>query len=561
MALTTLSTSNLKAIVTPPPSNANYTSEEFLPTQLNIRYKTLRRISENTFSQENSVPLTDRIHEIRSFYLKSPDINEASISSRSLDLASPTSKRSDLAPDLSTLSLETPSPCPYKKPSKFNPIVDPLEQQTVLKNLSYLSLDIPKKGSKYDPKEKNITEAFQLFLHPLDAVFRGPNRDPDTTFHFPPKTSDFFTAMIKGDTYKEKGYALKKGSFSAPIQPYTLGPHCFVIKTVEKNTDKPQQSLGATPIKGTPQIQQSLTQTPQKYSPPGQKNSPTATNANQLSCLENELRVYMTLPKHPNILACYAYFNRQLCLEEGSSDGFEFFIRQRNPAHLSPSKLLNYFLQVARGLNTIHKANLVHRDVKAENIIISKDDEQIVLKIADFGMCTEIGSKSAPIQGSRSYFSPSLLEFEKDNNDSLPDSLVQPHTDCYAFGVFMHVCVTNRFPFSHIPFREKKIKEKIEELNILYPEISDDDIKFIAVEELRINYIRMLFSKPNSFINLFEHIPQDMTDLLKLLDPDCFFQNLIVQCLEVDDSKRPTMDQVLKQLSNPPKNYIDKAIL
>ena len=48
---------------------------------------------------------------------------------------------------------------------------------------------------------------------------------------------------------------------------------------------------------------------------------------------------------------------------------------------------LNWFIQMALGVKHIHSKQLIHRDIKPHNVLISKIGDDVVLKISDFGFC------------------------------------------------------------------------------------------------------------------------------------------------------------------------------
>ncbi|CAO3638098.1 unnamed protein product [Mucor fragilis] len=99
--------------------------------------------------------------------------------------------------------------------------------------------------------------------------------------------------------------------------------------------------------------------------------------------LKREIEIQGHL-NHPNITRLYGYFHNQenvyLVLEyAGDSDLYtclESFKR------FSEAETVNYILEIADALTYMHRLGVFHRDIKLENILISKDGG---LKIADFG--------------------------------------------------------------------------------------------------------------------------------------------------------------------------------
>ncbi|KAG5461028.1 MAG: kinase-like domain-containing protein, partial [Olpidium bornovanus] len=75
-------------------------------------------------------------------------------------------------------------------------------------------------------------------------------------------------------------------------------------------------------------------------------------------------------------------------------------------------EVLNLFCQISLALHHIHACNILHRDLKTTNILISGTGVNKVLKIGDFGISKQLGSKSKAdtVVGTPSYISPELCE-------------------------------------------------------------------------------------------------------------------------------------------------------
>ncbi len=109
-------------------------------------------------------------------------------------------------------------------------------------------------------------------------------------------------------------------------------------------------------------------------------------------------------------------------------------------------------LQMARGLQYIHSKNLIHRDVKPENILISYDNPAVI-KWADFGLSRSVttGSKSfawSDLKGTERWFAPELM-------DETDEIKVKGSTKCdiFALGcVFFFYLVPKIHPFGFSKF-------------------------------------------------------------------------------------------------------------
>jgi serine/threonine protein kinase len=110
----------------------------------------------------------------------------------------------------------------------------------------------------------------------------------------------------------------------------------------------------------------------------------------------------------------------------------------------APDLVLDYdlirslLLQVASGLQTLHDASCVHRDVKPSNIMVGSDGRA---KLLDFGLVWRplgIDSTEGSIVGTVAYMAP----------EQALGMRVGPSADCYALGVVLFELLTGRLPHS-----------------------------------------------------------------------------------------------------------------
>ncbi|HKF26325.1 MAG TPA: serine/threonine-protein kinase, partial [Candidatus Acidoferrum sp.] len=108
----------------------------------------------------------------------------------------------------------------------------------------------------------------------------------------------------------------------------------------------------------------------------------------------------------------------------------------RSPVPLPEA--LDLAIQIARGLSAAHAANIVHRDVKPSNIIITKSG---VAKIVDFGLARIVASASATqtisATGTLPYMAPEQILGES----------VDQRSDVWALGVILVQMITGNHPF------------------------------------------------------------------------------------------------------------------
>jgi serine/threonine protein kinase len=113
------------------------------------------------------------------------------------------------------------------------------------------------------------------------------------------------------------------------------------------------------------------------------------------------------------------FFFRFIALELCVASLDQIFLNPDDPRKYKGPKLPQHFtvfLQLAEGLEYIHSKNLIHRDVKPENVLIYVDSKgQITMKLADFGLSRSVNARgtftmSSEIKGTKYWYAPELLK-------------------------------------------------------------------------------------------------------------------------------------------------------
>ena len=116
--------------------------------------------------------------------------------------------------------------------------------------------------------------------------------------------------------------------------------------------------------------------------------------------------------------------------------------------YFSEEKIMQYFYQICRGLQYIHSKNIIHRDIKSQNIFLMKNGK---IKIGDFGIAkalTNTKSNATTIIGTPYYFSPEIINGEPYNYK----------TDIWSLGVVLYEMCCLKLPFESNNIAQLSIK-------------------------------------------------------------------------------------------------------
>ena len=142
---------------------------------------------------------------------------------------------------------------------------------------------------------------------------------------------------------------------------------------------------------------------------------------------------------HPNIVNIYDVVNENnmhfIVMELIEGITLKDYIASKGM--LDIKEAINIALQVAKGLECAHERNIVHRDVKPQNIIISVDG---TVKVADFGIAkaTTEETINAFALGSVHYISP----------EQAKGTYTDIRSDIYSLGVSLYEMISGRVPFN-----------------------------------------------------------------------------------------------------------------
>ena len=127
--------------------------------------------------------------------------------------------------------------------------------------------------------------------------------------------------------------------------------------------------------------------------------------------VQKEISILKSL-NHPALIRMYEHFEdeKKIFLVFEKCDGGDLFEQVRKKGSLTESVSAVICKQLFSALSYLHENNIVHRDIKAENILLENPDDFVNIKIVDFGAATHFDEKSdlTEMVGTTYYISPEV---------------------------------------------------------------------------------------------------------------------------------------------------------
>ncbi len=169
--------------------------------------------------------------------------------------------------------------------------------------------------------------------------------------------------------------------------------------------------------------------------------------------------------EHPNIVHVY-----DVGVQEGTYfivmeyvDGITLKSYIERKGRLNYKETLSIAIQAARGIRAAHASNIIHRDIKPQNIMISSDGK---VKVTDFGIARAVSEQTihSDVMGSVHYASP----------EQTRNGYISNRSDIYSLGVVMYEMVTGRVPFdgeSAVEVAIKHLQDEMESPSTYAPDL------------------------------------------------------------------------------------------
>ncbi|XP_071983966.1 RAF proto-oncogene serine/threonine-protein kinase isoform X4 [Engystomops pustulosus] len=226
----------------------------------------------------------------------------------------------------------------------------------------------------------------------------------------------------------------------------------------------------------------------------------------QLQAFRNEVAV-LRKTRHVNILLFMGYMTKenlaivtQWC--EGSSLYKHLHVQETK---FQMFQLIDIARQTAQGMDYLHAKNIIHRDMKSNNIFLH---EGLTVKIGDFGLATVKSRWSGSQQveqptGSILWMAPEVIRMQDNNPFSF-------QSDVYSYGIVLYELMTGELPYSHIRDRDQIIFLVgrgclVPDLSKLYKNCPKAMKRLVADSIQKVKDERPLFPQILSSIELLQH--------------------------------------------------------
>lgn len=145
---------------------------------------------------------------------------------------------------------------------------------------------------------------------------------------------------------------------------------------------------------------------------------------------------------HPNVIGFnHVFITRDhFCISMEYANCGDLYNTVSKEGSLEEDDANYYFTQLIKGVEYCHENNIIHRDIKLENVLINSSDDGVSVKLCDFGFSESVEGIHKSIVGTPAYIAPEILEKNADGYDG-------KKSDVWACGIMLYVMVYGCYPF------------------------------------------------------------------------------------------------------------------
>ena len=226
--------------------------------------------------------------------------------------------------------------------------------------------------------------------------------------------------------------------------------------------------------------------------------------------------------QHPNIVNIYDVGSEEhmhyIVMEYVEGITLKTYIEKKG--QLNYKEAISIAIQVARGIEAAHNNNIVHRDIKPQNIMISNEGK---VKVTDFGIARAATSNTihSDVMGSVHYTSP----------EQARNGFVDGKSDIYSLGIVMYEMVTGRVPFdgdTTVAIAIQHLQEEMVAPSVYAPDLpvslekiilkctqKSQDRRYATMGELLVDLKKALMTPDDDFVRIDSGVSQAKTTIIR----------------------------------------------
>ena len=161
--------------------------------------------------------------------------------------------------------------------------------------------------------------------------------------------------------------------------------------------------------------------------------------------IPREVQILNSVPEHPNIISFYAIaFNYPdiFIVTEFAEKGSLFNYLHKEKQVPTVDQSLAWALEVAQGMEHLHNHDVIHRDLKSANILLSS---AMAAKVGDFGTARYLSNTTVQtgIAGTARWMAPEVME--------AIEAKINKKCDSYSFGMVAYELLVHKLPYYETP--------------------------------------------------------------------------------------------------------------